>query len=388
MGGEGIEMDAERADAVHCVPFRGRSRRVIRALVSALVLVAGVALLQACGGSDNETAGAGTTASSTATTQTSAGAPQPDPGYNGPDREQMQLLPAATKKAGQSFKVGLMQANKAVGILNGIENGVTAQVEDLGGTLVVKDAQGDFGRQVSQLDQLVTSGVDAIVVHPLNSASLAAGIKTARKQGIPVAVVDSTPGDPLKEAVTNIDAARDYSTYATMKELASQLPKGAAFTIMGLGLPVPILQYQAKRQEYWGKQFGMNFLGQVGAKGVTPSDYATAGGSLLSRYPKAQAVVTLADEAAVAMANQARVNGKTDLAVATSNGGDPLSEPLLKAGKLAAVYRIPWELMGQQATIAAYSALTDPDKSLPEVIQVPGQVITKKNVQDAKFVGE
>ncbi len=64
--------------------------------------------------------------------------------------------------------------------------------------IVVSDAQGDAARQVNNVEDLVTRGVDAIMLPPREFEGLAPALKAAREAKIPVFLIDreaaGTPG--------------------------------------------------------------------------------------------------------------------------------------------------------------------------------------------------
>ncbi|WP_066158713.1 ribose ABC transporter substrate-binding protein RbsB [Halalkalibacter krulwichiae] len=71
-----------------------------------------------------------------------------------------------------------------------LQEGAEAQAEELGVNLVVLDAQDDDAKQVSDVEDLVQRGVDAILINPTDSASVAAAVEVANSAGIPVITVD------------------------------------------------------------------------------------------------------------------------------------------------------------------------------------------------------
>jgi ribose transport system substrate-binding protein len=56
--------------------------------------------------------------------------------------------------------------------------------------IIFKDAQNDSLKQVAQIEEFISAGVDAIIVSPKEAAPLTPVIKTAFEKGIPVIVLD------------------------------------------------------------------------------------------------------------------------------------------------------------------------------------------------------
>ena len=64
------------------------------------------------------------------------------------------------------------------------------QAAEYGWTLDVQDAAGDANKQLSQVQDFITKGVDAIVIAPTNSAGSKSMIELAEAQNIPVFTMD------------------------------------------------------------------------------------------------------------------------------------------------------------------------------------------------------
>ena len=65
---------------------------------------------------------------------------------------------------------------------------------ELGVTLQITDAGGDTAKQIADVDDLLTRGVDALVIPPAVADALGPAIERAYDAGIPVMVFQSSPG--------------------------------------------------------------------------------------------------------------------------------------------------------------------------------------------------
>lgn len=77
-------------------------------------------------------------------------------------------------------------------------DGFTAQAEELGWTVNVIDTAGDVAAVISRIEDVVTQGVDAIVIN-VDPAQVGAGLQSASDAGIPVIGMDAG-SDPLVAA--------------------------------------------------------------------------------------------------------------------------------------------------------------------------------------------
>ena len=76
--------------------------------------------------------------------------------------------------------------------------GFTERAEELGWTINVIDTAGDVAAVISRMEDVVTQGVDAIVIN-VDPAQIGAGLRTAADAGIPVVGMDAG-SDPLVAA--------------------------------------------------------------------------------------------------------------------------------------------------------------------------------------------
>jgi D-xylose transport system substrate-binding protein len=65
-----------------------------------------------------------------------------------------------------------------------------AEVERLGGSVIVQSANSDDTRQVRDIESLITRGVDVLVVVPHNGEAMTRAMRSAKEAGIPVIAYD------------------------------------------------------------------------------------------------------------------------------------------------------------------------------------------------------
>ena len=372
--------------------------------IVALVLLVVVVLVAACGGTtattvtSATTVAPSTTASTTpassettappttqaSTTSTTAGVA----GYTGIDKEFIGELPAPTAQAGKQFTVGFLLNNGAVGTLVAIEKAAQAEVEALGGKFIGYDAATDAQKQVSQMDQLISQKVDAIIAYSITDATLTQGIQSAAAAGIPVIEVEvpTNPATPLnKGAVALVTIAHDVGCWETMKYISEQTP-GAKVSFMKYGLPNEAIVHILDREHYWAQQFGLTILpDEVSAINPSPAAASDAAQSILAKHPDVNYIVTFNDVSAMATVNVLKAAGNTTIKVATPNGGDAITIPAIKDGSVLCAWSGPYVKLGQQAAIAAYDAITK-QGTLPQRLMILGQLATKDNVDSVTFV--
>lgn len=104
---------------------------------------------------------------------------------------------SATLSAAEVKKIGLAVPNLQADFFNQIKIGVENYSKEKGIEVVVVDAKNDTNTQVSQVQDLLTQGIDAFIYIPAGAAAAAVPTRLAREAKIPVINVDRFPeGEP------------------------------------------------------------------------------------------------------------------------------------------------------------------------------------------------
>ncbi len=103
-------------------------------------------------------------------------------------------LVAGLGSAAAAENIGVSMALFDDNFLTVLRNGMqdyAAGMDDV--TLQVEDAQNDVGRQLNQIQNFVASGVDAIIVNPVDTDATIAMSNLAAEAGIPLVYVNRQP---------------------------------------------------------------------------------------------------------------------------------------------------------------------------------------------------
>lgn len=95
----------------------------------------------------------------------------------------------------QDITIGLAVANLQADFFNQIKQSVEAAGEEAGIEVVTVDARGDAATQVSQVQDLITREIDALIYIPAGATAAGVPVEAARAAGIPVVSVDRNPPD-------------------------------------------------------------------------------------------------------------------------------------------------------------------------------------------------
>ncbi|WP_110649073.1 sugar ABC transporter substrate-binding protein [Salinicola peritrichatus] len=120
--------------------------------------------------------------------------------------------------------------------LTTMRNAMQAKADEMGHEIQFLDAQGDIGRQLSQVQSLAAQGVDAIIINPVDTAATQMMTKVAVENGIPLVYVNRQPeGNDLEQKdVAFVGSDQKLSGKLQMEELAKQLGgKGNVAIMLG-----------------------------------------------------------------------------------------------------------------------------------------------------------
>lgn len=101
---------------------------------------------------------------------------------------------ALMASAAQSQNIGVSMALFDDNFLTVLRNGMIDMAAGMDGvTLQVEDAQNDVARQLDQINNFVASGVDAIIVNPVDTSATVAMSNAAASAGVPLVYVNRQP---------------------------------------------------------------------------------------------------------------------------------------------------------------------------------------------------
>ncbi|MFC3569764.1 sugar ABC transporter substrate-binding protein [Paracoccus simplex] len=121
---------------------------------------------------------------------------------------------ASLSGAAAAETIGVSMALFDDNFLTVLRNGMQEHAATLDGvTLQVEDAQNDVGKQLNQIENFVASGVDAIIVNPVDTDATIAMSAAAQNAGIPLVFVNRQP--------VNLDSLPEKQAFVASDEKES-----------------------------------------------------------------------------------------------------------------------------------------------------------------------
>ncbi len=334
---------------------RFSTRTSLKAAVAAAAIV-----LAACGG--------GTQKPETTSTTTAPAAPQ-----------QAVTEYARPPKPSKSYRIGVSIPHLANPHYVGQAYGYIDEAQQLGAQVTLLEAGGyeHLDKQVSQVEDLIASKVDAIIIAAISGPGTVGIVEQAVAAGIPVINVNvMTDSDKV---VTRIRS--DDDVIGTMQaDVMGDRLKGAGNVVMLRGAPGASwaeIRGNAFKKEIAAKYPNVKILGEQYSQS-TPADGLRLMEDFLQTYPQISGVYNGADSTAVGAAQAVKSAGKAGSIVMTATDFQLDTEKFIREGVITASVLQQPVTMGRWGIRAAISYLEK--KPVPPVMFTGLMTATKDNI--------
>lgn len=335
-----------------------------QALFGALAVSALV--LSACSSGTSESAGSAEASAAAATAAAESAAPAESAGL-----------------VGFSYPIEANTYLKAIGL------GAQAELmKKCGAEFFPVDAQLDGNKQISDVEAMITKGVDAMIIYPLDSNGLKPALDKASEAGIKVitmnySVDDSTaaPPSPSLGQVQDAFPQRDLAKQK-VEWLKSVLPDGGNVLYVGLAFPVAALEAHANMfAEELANAPEFNFLGRVDNQTDDSEGGRQAVDEALVRFPDVDAIVNYNDPTALGAFQAVKAAGKDGEVLIIGNQMQPEAVQSLQNNEING----SWDFNPVESGIAladlTCAALTGaPEADYAKTVQTPAQFYDNQTV--------
>ena len=244
----------------------------------------------------------------------------------------------------------------------------------------IKDER-DLARQVALVDEMVASGVDAIVIAPADSKALVPALRKAKKAGVVVVNIDNRLDAEVlqQEGITIPFVGPDNKAGARKVGdlLAAQLAKGDS-----------VLVLEGIRTSFNAQQRREGFQAAMDAAGITIADSQSAewemskantiASSMLSEHPDCKAILAANDSMALGAIAAVKSAGRNDVLIV---GFDNISavQQAIRDGKVLATADQHGDQLAVFGIEAALKMLGE-SGSTPEDVETPVDLVTAETL--------
>ena len=330
------------------------------AIVMSLSMVMGLALT-GCASTTAATTAAATTAAATTVADASAA-------VTTASGDKTYTIGYAPTTMNNAFWLALLDGVKEVASANGVE-------------IVTIDPQNDQSKMNDQIGDLIASGIDALLVAPMDSAGIKPALEACKAVGIPVINFDTPVVD--KDLVASIIASDNYNAGAVVAtDMMSKLPKGSNVAIMHSPSGQACIDRYNGFMETANGYF--NIVSTLDGKGDTGVTLPLAE-DVLQGTPDLAAFFAVNDPSAIGCIQALAAHPEITGVLVYGVDGNPDAKTMIKAGTMTGTGAQSPETLGKLSMETALKVLAG--ETVEKNIVVDTFLITKDNVDEYGFDG-
>jgi ribose transport system substrate-binding protein len=290
----------------------------------------------------------------------------------------------ATSAPSKQYTIGFTNPIASNDQLHTLQQAIEARAEALGDKVISLNDNLDVNKQVSDIDQLVAQKVDAIIVFPLDPKAITPAVERAEAAGIKTIGINATLGNTSAKNAKPFDAAvnqgEEEMATGTAKFVIDQLHGKGNVLGIGLGVPVPTIEYQMQVMQDEVTKGGLTWLARVDNPTDDSAGAEPVVAQALLKYPDINAIMAYNDPSALGAVAAVKAAGDQGKIIITGANGVALDQ--VRDGEIALSYDLlPW-VQG----ICYVNVITDilNGTQVPVTTTAPVQQITKDNVDQVQ----
>lgn len=257
-----------------------------------------------------------------------------------------------------------------------VVKGFEAQCKELGVKYITYDSNADAGTQLTQIEDCISMGVDAILLSPIDDESASAMIDMVKQAGIPIFIVDIGAKDEVDCVIIsdNYGAGRLLGEYAYEK-------RGDDLKTVVISTPPGVLLTEQRRTGYTDffdeKKLPYDML--TLKLNYDRADVLKMAEDSITTFKDMNTVFAPNDDAAMGVIEALKAAGLSDVDV---YGFDATDEGLaaIEAGTLTATIAQQPYLFGVEAVNEALKCIKGEDYK--KNVDMPCLVISKENLEE------
>ena len=285
---------------------------------------------------------------------------------------------AASAQDNQNITLGLAVANLQADFFNQIKQSVEAEAQAQGVRVVTVDARGDAATQVSQIQDLITQQIDALIYIPAGATAAGVPVQAAKDAGIPVIAVDRNPPDVPADtfiATDSVAAAR------TLGEHVCEITggEGEVAIIQGQIGTTPEQDRDQGFNEALENCPGLEVVAKQASQMWAQDEGFAIAQDMLTRYPNTTVFFGRADALALGAAQAVQVANVPQEVTVVGFDGDVAGLEAVRDGVLDATMTQQTQLMGRLAVESALKLVRGEDVPAEQLQEAT--LTTQENVE-------
>lgn len=345
---------------------------MIKKILAMALALCMVASMVACSSSSTTTE---TAAETTTTTTTTEAAPEAEAATE-------EAAPAAEEASSDAYVIGFAPATLNNAFWLAVEDGVKIAIAELGidVELIEVDANGDQSIMNDRISELVSAGVDAVLIAPADSTASKEALLAMDAAGIPAINFD-TPVPETELVETIIASDNYYAGYVVGLDAAAKMPDGAKVLVLHSPRASACVErfdgfIQALDES--GKSY--TIVNNLDGEGDQETSLLLATDALIAD-PDMNVIFAVNDPSAMGAANAIAQSSNPDAEILVYGvDGNPDAKVMIKNGDMTGTGAQSPESLGYLSMMAAYEVLTG--GSVEAEVVVPTFLIDATNVDE------
>lgn len=291
----------------------------------------------------------------------------------------------ATSVSAADLKIGVSMALFDDNFLTTLRNGIQSAAKEQGVDVQIEDAKNGVGNQLNQVQNFIASGVDAIIINPVDTDATLSISDDAQAAGIPLIYVNRQP--------INVDLLPDNQAFVASDEKVSGTlqTKEVCRLLNGKGNIVVMMGELTNQAALQRTQDIHDVIATPECSGLKVVQQQTAewsrtkGSDLMTNWIAAgiqfDAVISNNDEMAIGAIQALKASGRSMDEVVIA-GIDATTDGLaaMKAGELDVTVFQSADGQGRGAVDAAVKLING--QSVDRKVWVPFELVTPENLND------
>ncbi|MCX6136544.1 MAG: substrate-binding domain-containing protein [Ignavibacteriales bacterium] len=282
----------------------------------------------------------------------------------------------AKKQNAAARTIGVTLLTRGHVFYKDLEEGLRTEAAKNGYELIVTAAEFDASKQIAQIEDFITRKVDAMIVCPVDSKGIGAGIRKVNEAGIPVFTADISAQEGI--VVSHIASDNVAGGRLAGEYLAKLLNGQGAVAIINHPAVTSVLDRVQGFREAIAKYPGIKIVADVAGDGVRDKAMQVAC-DVLQAHPDLKGIFGINDDSALGALDATLQFKRTTIAIIGYDATPPAVDAIVKGTPLKAdVIQYPKKIgAGTIEMIRDHFA----GKSVPKIVPVEVGIIDKASAK-------
>ena len=257
---------------------------------------------------------------------------------------------------------------------------LTAEAQSRGAQVVAADGRRDPNEQIKQVENFITQGVDAIIIHVIDQTLAPRITELANEAGIPLVYVNRRPSDNALNGAKVVAVASPEPVAGRLQAeyvVENMGTSGNVVILLGSLGSAPQIGRTEGAKEVFSRYPNINVIREQTANFQRAEAVAVVENWLASG-DTINAIVANNDEMALGAVLVLEEKGLADRVIVTGVDATPEARQFVEAGRLDMTVFQNGGAQGRGAVDAAMKLIAD--ESVPKFVEIPFEPVTRANV--------